>query len=417
MPPDRVDELFLRFLCGFQPVFLLLAATYFSDSATRLGMKTSVIVKAVTSKPPQSEPDFGPTNSSANESDLLPTNLCLGVDMTYHLSLNPKGDFNLHPELGTLRQGLCDHPCRVMDRRFARFVVQMGLHNAFDDRLDMLLNLPSRTPYRPYIIFWSDHQTLPKAKQLMARSDVIFFAFDLRDNNLHNNDGRPLPGVTIAPPHFPPQGVAPRDPQQISATPEWFFTFQGSPNQVETTVRFDADKAFYNLTHDVVVNGTIVSRRSRPDVFFCLFGDRCNNTERQDYWKLFNSSYTLIPRGHGRWSYRFSEAIGMCSIPVIMSDGWTLPYEQLIDYSMAAVVLPERLAKNAQALLDRLPTDRAEILERRRYICEISRLYFAGPDERVFGLLKSADVFLSRHLRKVGGVFVPDWIMNVSGKM
>ena len=57
---------------------------------------------------------------------------------------------------------------------------------------------------------------------------------------------------------------------------------------------------------------------------------------------LAESTYALVLHGDGRWSHRLIEAMGSGAIPVIVADGLTLPYEQLIDWTDVVVRLPEK---------------------------------------------------------------------------
>jgi len=132
------------------------------------------------------------------------------------------------------------------------------------------------------------------------------------------------------------------------------------------------------------------------------------------YHELMNTTFALVPAGHWRWSYRFSEAVESCAIPVIMADGLTLPWEDIVDWNEAAVILNEDDAKsslighgrgsargghegggahrlsaqdrmtqlllNPRKLLDKLPHDPQVIQKMRNKVCEISRLF--GPIQR-----------------------------------
>ena len=113
---------------------------------------------------------------------------------------------------------------------------------------------------------------------------------------------------------------------------------------------------------------------------------------------LLESTFALVPHGDGRWNYRFSEVIGAGSIPVVLSDGLTLPFAQIIDWSKAAIVLPEKviddLNKNGggvDGLLSLLPSK----VETRAMLAEVQRIhstYFATPAKREAALMASAYV-------------------------
>merc|ERR1719356_114370 len=74
-----------------------------------------------------------------------------------------------------------------------------------------------------------------------------------------------------------------------------------------------------------------------------------SSADRAAYNDLLNTSYALCPRGDGRWNFRFSEVVGACSIPVVIADGLTLPFSEIIDWSDVVITLPEAIITNIDA--------------------------------------------------------------------
>lgn len=76
--------------------------------------------------------------------------------------------------------------------------------------------------------------------------------------------------------------------------------------------------------------------------------DRCDTDNRlydkYEYGSLMeNATFCLVPRGRRLGSFRFLEALQAGCVPVLLANGWELPFAEVIHWPMAAVSADERL--------------------------------------------------------------------------
>eukprot|EP00928_Gymnodinium_smaydae_P058333 TRINITY_DN4153_c0_g1_i2.p1 TRINITY_DN4153_c0_g1~~TRINITY_DN4153_c0_g1_i2.p1 ORF type:complete len:339 (+),score=51.77 TRINITY_DN4153_c0_g1_i2:61-1077(+) len=255
-------------------------------------------------------------------------------------------------------------------------------------------DLPSRLPSKPYLVwshflFCPGSNSCPETEKLVkSRNDFLFVNFDLRDPWLADDSHNPLPGVTMAPP--PHTGdIVPRHP---SETPKYVLTFRGGmhPGWYHTaSVRPDLERLWSH------------SRPKDTVVEFVQHGYKAE--DKAIYKDLLNTVFAIVPHGDGRWNYRFSEVVNACAIPVVIADGVTLPYAQLIDWSSAAVILPESSIKNLtdpQDFMALLPKDAETIRAMRQEVFDINQKYFETPSKRWQAMLKSAQVYVAQRIVK-----------------
>lgn len=118
--------------------------------------------------------------------------------------------------------------------------------------------------------------------------------------------------------------------------------------------------------------------------------------ERNDIDELLiqnHPDFVLISLNDARWSQLLMEAIGSCSIPFIVSDGLSLPFEQIIDWTKLSIRVSELTfesqVKDIRDITQLLPDDKDWILKTRLKICKINDLFFRNFAARENGFWMS----------------------------
>ena len=121
------------------------------------------------------------------------------------------------------------------------------------------------------------------------------------------------------------------------------------------------------------------------NIFFCFinldFYFRFNYTEL-----LANSTFCLIPRGRRLASFRFLEAIQYGCIPVIMSNGWDLPFSDVIDWVKFSIVLDESLLLQLPNILRGIKLD--HVLSMKQQTIFVWKNYFSSVSQVIHTTLE-----------------------------
>ena len=90
-----------------------------------------------------------------------------------------------------------------------------------------------------------------------------------------------------------------------------------------------------------------------------------------------HSHFAIAPRGDRVYSYRVVEAMAMGSVPVVLADGYVFPFEDVINWTAAAVHVPEADVASLPRILAALPL--AHVCEMRVAAFNAYEQYLASP--------------------------------------
>ncbi|XP_008421263.1 exostosin-1c isoform X1 [Poecilia reticulata] len=109
--------------------------------------------------------------------------------------------------------------------------------------------------------------------------------------------------------------------------------------------------------------------------------------ERFDYQELLhNSTFCLVPRGRRLGSFRFLESLQAACIPVLLSNGWELPFSDVIQWNQAVIEGDERLLLQVPSTVRAVPNQR--VLQLRQRTQMLWDAYFSSVDKIVLTTLE-----------------------------
>uniref|UniRef100_A0AAY4DIB2 Uncharacterized protein n=1 Tax=Denticeps clupeoides TaxID=299321 RepID=A0AAY4DIB2_9TELE len=130
---------------------------------------------------------------------------------------------------------------------------------------------------------------------------------------------------------------------------------------------------------------------------------RCDH-DNEEYTKfgyqelLHNSSFCLVPRGRRLGSFRFLEALQAACIPVLLSNGWELPFSEVIDWSKAVIIGDERLLLQIPSITRSVDHDK--ILALRQQTQFLWDAYFSSVAKIVLTTLEIIQDRVNSHISR-----------------
>lgn len=119
--------------------------------------------------------------------------------------------------------------------------------------------------------------------------------------------------------------------------------------------------------------------------------DRCDKDETRydtlDFGDLMNNSiFCLTPRGRRLGSFRFLESLKSGCIPVVLGDGWVWPFNEIIDWTKAALQIEEAWLPQ---LADHLRDIKASSIQELRNNCQqLYSKYFSSIQKIILSVLE-----------------------------
>lgn len=103
---------------------------------------------------------------------------------------------------------------------------------------------------------------------------------------------------------------------------------------------------------------------------------------------LRDSLFGLCPAGDGWHSYRLFETMAMGVVPVIVSDEWSLPFEDILDWSTFSIRVSEADIPKLREIMEQHKPRACSMSER---VFSVYHQYFRDADAVVRGVLDSID--------------------------
>ena len=108
---------------------------------------------------------------------------------------------------------------------------------------------------------------------------------------------------------------------------------------------------------------------------------------------LKESNFAIVPRGDALFSYRLLEVMSYGCIPVIISDGWVLPFDRQVNWPKIAFTIHEEMLLNYIPFLRNIT--QSEILEKQKLVMEIYEKYFRDLREMLKTVISEIKIIQS----------------------
>jgi hypothetical protein len=123
--------------------------------------------------------------------------------------------------------------------------------------------------------------------------------------------------------------------------------------------------------------------------------DAINSKTDAEYERLLaNSNFAFVPRGDSLFSYRLAEVMSFGCIPIILSDGWILPFDRTLPWDEFSLRVHADAIPQLSQIIAEFTAD--EILSRRDKVLSVYQTKFASLNSIVGALMAEVQKMLSR---------------------
>ncbi len=130
---------------------------------------------------------------------------------------------------------------------------------------------------------------------------------------------------------------------------------------------------------------------------------------------LTRSHFGGAPRGHAKYTYRFTEILSAGAIPVVIADDWVLPFRpELVDWRECAVFVPEKDTLHTVEVLERIGEEGR--CRRHKACWRIYERWLEKAEKEVEGLIEGWErVFGGSNGGADGGADGKSWMTGSEG--
>lgn len=143
-----------------------------------------------------------------------------------------------------------------------------------------------------------------------------------------------------------------------------------------------AGKLWDDVAEAVTIRGQVAGLATYPGIAIHGYSTVADRLHGQQMWEFMgDAKFCFVPRGRAAWSVRFFETLWAGCVPVVLSDHYEPPFEQLFDLSEFVIKWPT--ARIDASLVEFLAAIPLEVVERYTAAARRVRCWYLYPPPEV----------------------------------